>query len=420
MSEDGKSGLDARRAAVGLLGAVLAEARMLSDAVGGLHRLAPADRARAQTLATTVLRRLSQIDSVLDARLDRRPPIRAMNALRVCAAEILIDGIAPHGAVNAAVAAVKASPKTARLAGLVNAVGRQLEGATLDGLPPPQLPKAIRGALVKAWGEEAVQAMEAVHAQRPPIDLSVKADAPGWADRLGARLLPNGSLRLDPGVQLSALPGYDTGDWWVQDAAATMPARLLGDARGKRVLDLCAAPGGKTLQLAAGGAQVTALDISEQRMERVRENLGRTGLSATCVVADALDWTPDAPFDAILLDAPCSATGTIRRHPDLPHVRPSLDLKPVLDLQARLLDRAAEWLVPGGQLVYAVCSLIPAEGERQVARALAAGPLEAGPLPPGMDPDWRTAECGVRLRPDFWPELGGMDGFFAALLQRPA
>lgn len=419
MDAESKIGEAARAGAATLLGAVIAEQVMLRDGVARLGHLAPAEVARATSLAGLVLRKMAALDKVLDRHMDRRPPLKVRNVCRVCAAEVLLEGIAAHGAVNGAVSIIKRDRKNARYSGLVNAVCRKLAHETIDEVPPQPLPKAIRGAVVGAFGEDATRAIELVHGQRPPLDLTTKSDPQRWADRLGGALLPNGSVRLQPGAQISALPGYEEGDWWVQDAAAAIPATLLGDVTGLRVLDLCAAPGGKTMQLAALGAKVTALDVSEVRMTRVAENLKRTKLTAELVVADALTWQPDAPFDAILLDAPCSATGTIRRHPDLPFVRPSLDLKPLLELQATLLRRAADWLTPGGTLVYAVCSLIPAEGERQVARAIEDADLEPGAVQ-ALDPAWQAAPYGLRLRPDFWPDHGGMDGFYAGLLKKPA
>ena len=229
-------------------------------------------------------------------------------------------------------------------------------------------------------------------------------------------MLPTGSLRLAQAGQISALPGYAEGGWWVQDAAAALAARLVDAQPGERVLDLCAAPGGKTLQLAATGAEVTALDISSARMARVSANLARTGLTAQLVVADALHWEPEGKFDAILLDAPCSATGTIRRHPDLPFVKDGSELPGLVTLQAALIDRALGWLRPGGRLVFATCSLMPDEGEAQLSAALDRHPglaVERTDLP-GVDPSWWSAEGGLRLRPDYWTDQGGMDGFFMA------
>jgi 16S rRNA (cytosine967-C5)-methyltransferase len=252
------------------------------------------------------------------------------------------------------------------------------------------------------------------------VDLTLKPGA--TAAIPGAVVLPTGSLRLTEAGQISALPGFEAGDWWVQDAAAALPAQVLAPRPGERVLDMCAAPGGKTLQLAAMGAQVTALDISDQRLKRLRDNLARTGLSAEVVVGDALDHR--GTYDAILLDAPCSATGTIRRHPDLPHAKDGSDFAGLIDMQARMLDHAWTLLAPGGRLVFCTCSLLPDEGEVQVDRALATLPGAAVDRTalalPGVDPGWITPEGGLRLRPDYWPEIGGMDGFYIACLRKSA
>jgi 16S rRNA (cytosine967-C5)-methyltransferase len=232
-------------------------------------------------------------------------------------------------------------------------------------------------------------------------------------------VLPTGSVRLAARNQISALPGFDTGDWWVQDAAAALPVQLLGDVAGARVLDICAAPGGKTMQLAAKGADVTALDISDTRMARLTENLTRTKLAATTVVADALTYTA-GPFDSILLDAPCSATGTIRRHPDLPYVKTQTGIDDLVRLQRALLAHALTQIAPAGVLVYCTCSLLREEGEDQIKWALSQYPdlAVSTPKAPGLDPAWISPEGGVRLRPDYWPDTGGMDGFYMAVLHR--
>jgi 16S rRNA (cytosine967-C5)-methyltransferase len=422
-------GFAARSAAAALVEGVLVDHRPLSDQLatpkGPLAGLSPPERARAQALALAVLRNLWRIDAVIEPMLNRKPPERARTALRLAAAEMLADHVPPHAAVDAAVRLARTDAKARHASGMVNALARRIatEGAArLAEAPPPALPDWLAGPVAAAWGAEAAARIAAVHAAPPPLDLTPKDPdtAAQLAARLDARLLPTGSLRLGARGQVSALPGYAEGAWWVQDAAAAMPARLLGDVAGLRVLDLCAAPGGKTLQLAAAGARVTALDISAERLTRLRENLARTGLSAEIVTADALQWSPEAPFDAILIDAPCSATGTIRRHPDLPFVREGQDLAPLLALQDALLARAWDWLAPGGRLVYATCSLLPAEGEERIAAFRAARPEACQVAPADLPPAWLDPAGGVRLRPDFWAEWGGMDGFFAALLEKPA
>jgi 16S rRNA (cytosine967-C5)-methyltransferase len=406
-------GVVARATAVAILDGVLGEGRMLSDFDGS--GLAPADRARALRLAQAVLRHLEPVDRVLDKQLRKAPPLTARNVLRLAVVE-LSQGAPAHGVVNAAVEILRKGKRTAHLAGLANAVLRALpEGDPLAGLPPQKMPRWLRQPMVHAHGRDIVTAIEAVQALEPPLDLTLRPGLPCP----GGETLPTGSLRLASHGQISTLPGYAEGGWWVQDAAAALPARLLDARPGERVLDLCAAPGGKTMQLAASGSEVTALDISPARMARVEANLARTGLTAQTVVADALEWEPEERFDGILLDAPCSATGTIRRHPDLPFVKDGSEVAGLVDLQARLLDRALGWLKPGGRLVFATCSLLPEEGEGQVAAALARHPglvVERVELA-GVEPGWWTEAGGLRLRPDFWAERGGMDGFFMARLR---
>lgn len=419
------AGIDlARRAAAALIAGVTEAHETLSEQAGVLAGLAPPDRARAQRLAIATLRALPRADAMLKPHLRKAPPADLRALLRLATVELCTGGEA-HGVVSAAVELTHAGGRrTEGYAGLVNAVLRKVAAETdrWARLPEPALPGWLRGRLMSAWGKVAVQHMEAAQRAGAPVDLSVKADAEGWAERLGATLLPTGSLRLVPGAQISELPGFAEGAWWVQDAAAAMAAKVLAPAPGARVLDLCAAPGGKTLQLAAMGAEVTALDISPARMERVRENLARCGLKAETVTADALEWQPAAPFDAVLLDAPCSATGTIRRHPDLPFVKDAAGIKPLFALQTALLERALALVAPGGVLVFCTCSLLPEEGEAQLATLLERHPdlsVEAPDLP-GIEPAWRTDNGALRLRPDFWPGLGGMDGFFIARLRRTA
>ncbi len=404
-------GVKARAAAVAMLGAVLGEGRMLTDAAA--PGLDPAERARALRLADATLRRLEGADRALAAHLRKKPPLPVLNILRLAVVERSL-GAPGHGVVNAAVEIARLGKKTQHMAGLVNAVLRAVPEGPLPG-GPQKLPRWMRQPMVHAFGREAVAAMEAVFEADPPLDLTLRPEV----DAPEGEALPTGSLRLASAGQVSALPGYAAGGWWVQDAAAALPARLLEVRPGERVLDLCAAPGGKTLQLAAAGASVVALDISEARLARLRENLARTGLVAEVVVADALAWEPGEAFDAILLDAPCSATGTLRRHPDLAFVKDGSEVAGLVALQAALLDRALGWLKPGGRLVYATCSLLPEEGEGQVAAARARHPelgVERVDLA-GVEAGWWTEAGGLRTRPDHWAGRGGMDGFFMARLR---
>lgn len=417
-------GTASRLAAIGLLGAVLGEGIAFGQAVddpqGPLAGLGPSDRARAQRLALMVLRHLEQADRVLDPHLRKVPPRPVRNALRLAVVELAVDGAAAHGVVNAVVDITRQGKRTGAFAGLVNAVLRKVTDLPIAfaGMSAQKMPMWLRQPLVRLWGREVVTAIEAVQAMQPPLDLTPRGVMPAIDN---ATLLPTGSWRIAGSVQVSALPGYDTGAWWVQDAAAAMAMRVLAPTPGERVLDLCAAPGGKTLQAAAAGARVTALDISGPRLARLRANLARTGLAAEVVTADALHWTPDTLFDAVLLDAPCSATGTLRRHPDLPFVKDGSEIADLTALQSDLIDRALGFLRPGGRLVFCTCSLLPQEGEAQLEAALSRHPGLTVERPDcaGLDPGWITAQGGLRLRPDYWAEIGGMDGFFVARLRLP-
>lgn len=412
-----------RAAAIYLLDQILGEQRPLSDllAAGALDHLSPPDRARAQRLTLQTLRGMERADRLLKKHLRKPPPLHVMNTLRLASVELCLGGDA-HGVVNDCVGMIAGHKRFAKLKGLVNAVLRKVATtgpAEWEILRVPQLPKWLRAPLIEAYGAKVVAGFEAAHFAGAPLDLTPKGDAATLADAVGGTALPNGSVRLRDAGQISALPGYDEGAWWVQDAAAAFPARLLNVRSGEAVLDMCAAPGGKTLQLAATGATVTALDISDARMARVRENLARTGLNATLVTGDAL--THEGSYDAILLDAPCSATGTIRRHPDLPHARDGSEIGDLIALQAAMLDHALSLLKPGGRLVYCTCSLLPDEGECQVDEALLRHPtlsVDRAALDlPGIDSAWITQEGGLRLRPDYWADQGGMDGFYMAVLR---
>lgn len=417
---------DARTLALRLLLAVTQDGHMLSDTAP--DKASPATRARALRLATTCLRHLQRADAVLAPLLRKAPPPEVQALLRLATVEMLELGEAAHGVVNSAVAQARQMRGGERFGGLVNAVLRraaQTEG--WEALPVPRLPGWLRRRLAAAYGQEAVVAIEAAHLAGAPLDLTLRPLPDDARDALTEDLaamagpvatLPGGSLRLAAGAQVSALPGFAGGQWWVQDAAAALPAQFLAAQPGERVLDLCAAPGGKTMQLAATGASVTALDLSGERLKRLSANLSRTGLSAEIIRNDALTWQPDTPFDAILLDAPCSATGTIRRHPDLPLIRKPGDIAALSELQAQLIDRALAMLRPGGWLAYCTCSLLPDEGEAQVTAALARHPdvtLLPLPAPPFGDP---TPEGGWRTRPDHLAGQGGVDGFYIALMTR--
>lgn len=413
---------DGARAGARALLAGLRDGLTLADQIGmgALDRLSGPDRARAQRLAALTLRHMGRADAVLAPLLSRRPRPAVMDVLHLATVEMLEAGEAPHGVVNDAVGAVRAQgQKGQAAAGMVNAVLRKAAAADWAAIAPQRLPGWLRGPLITAYGKAAVLAIEAAHQAGAPLDLTAKGDAQALADATGGSLLPTGSVRL-ASAQVSELAGYAEGDFWVQDAAAALAVKALDPQPGEDVLDLCAAPGGKTMQLAAAGARVTALDLSAARLTRLAENLARTRLEATLIEGDALAFAPASAPDAILLDAPCSATGTIRRHPDLPFLRDGAAITEICAQQAAMLDHALSILRPGGLLVYATCSLLPAEGEAQIEAALARHPgLTVEPVAiPGTDPGWH-GPFGLRLRPDYWPEAGGMDGFFIARLRKP-
>ncbi len=423
-----KPGLAARRTALWLMRQVTEERRALAELLPkAVERLAPEERAHAQRLANETLRWMNRADRMLGPHLRKRPGPDVLNALRLGVVEMAVCAAPPHGVVDTLVSLMRERMRTAGSAALVNAVLRRT-AEELDKwktLPPPRMPGWLRRALVSVYGASSVAAMERAHCAGAPLDITPKAGNPAeLAEMVGGFVLPTGSVRVPEAGQVSAMPGYGSGNWWVQDASSALPVRLLEVRPGERILDMCAAPGGKTMQLAAAGADVTALDISADRMARVKENLARTGLSARLVVSDALAWSCDAAFDAVLLDAPCSATGTIRRHPDILHVRDGSGLDGLLDLQARLIDRAAMLLRPGGRLVYCTCSLLPEEGETQIERALerhhglAVDAATFGSA--GLAISECAVETGLRIRPDYWENLGGMDGFFVSMLQKAA
>jgi 16S rRNA (cytosine967-C5)-methyltransferase len=401
-------GLAARRAALRLLDAVLRRGETLDQAsaaaTAGL--LTSSDAALARAIASEALRWLADLDALIDTatRQNLADDSKARSVLRLMLAQWLRLDTPPHAVVATGLPLLTGGPR--RLAhGVFGTLVRN--EVKLPDAPTLPAPVAAR------WGERA-SAIAAGLAYPPPLDVSLRdpATAAEWADKLGGVSLAPGQLRLPRGTAITELPGFGEGAWWVQDLAASLPARLLGPGGGRRILDLCAAPGGKTLQMAAAGWQVTALDVSGKRLKLLRENLARTGLAAEVVVADALEWEPSEPFAAIVLDAPCSATGTARRHPDVLHRIGERQIAEMTELQAALVARAAGWLEPGGRLVYAVCSLEREEGEAQAEIvALAPDPIRAEELPEWLSP---TPEGWLRTDPGMLAERGGMDGFFIA------
>jgi 16S rRNA (cytosine967-C5)-methyltransferase len=418
-------GLPARKAAIHLLDEILEDGRLMPEMIqgGALDHLEPADRARAQRLATETLRGLERADRLLQKHLSKYPPLTVRNALRLGTVEICAMGEAPHGVVNSMVELVGRTKHIHHLRGLTNAVLRKIVAAGPEAwneLRVPRLPKWLRGPMVDAWGAENVGSMEAAHFASVPLDITVKSDAAAWAKKLGGEVLPSGSVRLKDAGRVSGLDGFDEGAWWVQDAAAAMPVQLLDLTEGETVLDLCAAPGGKTMQAAAIRARVTAVDISKHRLVRVRENLARSGLHAVVKKGDVM--RTEGEYDAIILDAPCSATGTIRRHPDLPHAKDGSEFGDLIELQTQMLDHAIDLLKPGGRLVYCTCSLLPDEGECQVEEILERREdvsVDRSALERDwIDAEWITEEGGLRLLPHFWADKGGMDGFYMAVLRK--
>ncbi|MEH3045857.1 RsmB/NOP family class I SAM-dependent RNA methyltransferase [Sphingomonas adhaesiva] len=409
-------GTPARRAALRLLDAVLRRGEALEAALPMATRALHGgpDRGLAHAIAAETLRRLPDLDALIDSATRQRLPddAKARFALRIALVQALSLGTPPHAAIATVLPLVDGGPRK-----LVHGVfGTLIRGeAALPAVPT--LPAAVAERWRAAWGEEMVEAAARAIAAPPPIDLSLRD--PDW-DPIDAPSLAPAHRRVPSGTDIAALPGYDEGAFWVQDLAASLPARLLGHGDGT-ALDLCAAPGGKTLQLAAAGWRVTAVDASESRAARLRDNRARMALPFDIAIADVLDWQPDAPAPAVLVDAPCSATGIFRRHPDVLHRAHPGVVADMAQVQARILSRAADWVAPGGTLVYATCSLEPAEGEDQLDRLLAAradftlAPPVAGELPPGIP----TTDRGwVRTLPGTLEEAGGCDGFFIARVRR--
>ena len=414
-------GLPARRAALQMLDAVLRRGQTLDAAAQAARSLKPADQGLAVAIAGEALRHLPDLDALIDSATRQRLPddSKARMVLRIALAQKVGLGTPEHALVATALPLVDGGPRR-----LVHGV---LGTLLRRGVPPmeaPRLPDAVELRWREAWGDDVVASARRQIAKRPALDLSFvdDAEAKAFAEQVGGKSLASRHVRLNDAGSVTELPGFGGGRWWVQDLAASLPARLIpNDARD--VLDLCAAPGGKTMQMAAAGHSITAVDQSESRLKRLRENLDRTGLDAKLVTADALKWKSDRQFDAILLDAPCSATGTFRRHPEvLYRARPAI-IRESAELQLNLLERAATWLKPRGSLVYAVCSLEPGEGENVVSDFLSTHPdFEISPPGPGELPDFVTpgGRGWSRILPGPLESDGGLDGFFVARLVRMA
>lgn len=429
-----KPGLAPRMAAVKLLAAVVEQKTSLDGMLDEEHgnpvyrALSPADRALVRAILNSCLRQLTRIDAIFDRFLDKPLPDGARNLrhiLAIAAAQILFLDVPDHSAVDLAVEQARRDPRSARFANLVNALLRRL-GREKDsmlsevGAVVPVFPDWFQSRLVKVYGADTAAAIGEACLTPAPVDITVKADTAAWAEKLGGTVLPTGSVRL-PAFEgsVTELAGFDEGAWWVQDAAAAIPAKLFGDLSGKAVADLCAAPGGKTAQLIQAGGDVTAVEQSGSRMKRLKSNLTRLGLEAEFLQSKLEELPPEPRFDAILLDAPCSSTGTIRRHPDVFWTKDGADVEKLSGVQARLLRHAFSLLRPGGTLVFSNCSLDPLEGEMLVEAFLKKHPDAA--RVPVKAADWPGLEAAidangdVRTTPDM---LGGMDGFYAAVLRR--
>ena len=431
-------GLAARRIAADILDGVLHKHRTLDEQLDGaaahpgLKTLSDRDRALMRRLVATILRRLGTLGHVLSRLLDRGIPTdapRAQSALLIGAAQILWMDVPDHAAVDLSVRLVQSDRRAAKYAGLVNAVLRRCarEGQPLIDEVKSQtldVPPWLLARWIAHYGETVARDIAIAIGHEPSLDITVKSDAAQWATRLHGETLPTGTVRTLLQGSVTMLPGFTEGHWWVQDAAAALPARLFGDVAGKSSADLCAAPGGKTAQLAHAGARVTAIDRSPGRMARLRGNLARLALEAEVVVVDAVEWNSSGGFDGILVDAPCTSTGTIRRHPDVAWLRQEAETGALMALQQRLLQRAVTLLRPGGTLVYCTCSLEPEEGEQAISALLAnesimrRAPIDAGEVA-GLaelltaEGDLRTLPCHL---PHHDPRLGGLDGFYAARL----
>jgi len=433
IAHSGQTGLATRERAHTVLHEVLDRHRPLDEVLQTdkrFARLNDRDRAFARNLVATTLRRLGQIDALITDCLDRPLPVSAAaarNALRLGACQILFLDTQTHAAVDTAVSlAARRGPD--RFKGVVNAILRRIvraqDEAIADRFPERlNVPDWLWQSWSASFGEDGAAAIAARHVQTPPVDLTVRTDPDGWAARLGGERIGRMTVRLTNAGDITALDGFRDGGWWIQDAAAALPAQVLSTAMSSgRVCDLCAAPGGKTAQLAVAGLDVTAIDISAARLRTLQENLERLKLTATVLETDGLSWQPDEAFDAVLLDAPCTATGTIRRHPDIPHLKTTADVIRQTDLQRKFVDSAADMVRPGGIIVYSVCSLEASEGAGQIGQLLERNTeLRIDPIVADEVPDFEsclTPEGFARTTPAHLPDRGGVDGFFTARLRK--
>jgi 16S rRNA (cytosine967-C5)-methyltransferase len=422
--------LTARHVALDLIGAVLRRKRPLDDAIedsSAMHQLPGRDRAFARLLVATVLRRLGQIDALIADCLNIPLAPRAAlvhDILRLGVAQLIFLRTPPHAAVATSVDIAQSCGFVSHK-GLVNAVLRRLSvegGGRVDEQDAPRLntPDWLWKSWSRSYGEAMARAIATAHLREAPLDLTLRDDVETWCTKLDAVLLPTGTLRRTAGGALATLPGYADGAWWVQDAAAALPARLFGDLAGREVVDLCAAPGGKTAQLATAGARVTAVDRSTRRLERLVSNIERLKLPVEAVGADALTWRPSHPVEAVLLDAPCSTTGAIRRHPDVPHLKLPEDVARLSAVQENLLLAAIDMLRPGGMLIYCTCSLEPEEGPERIESLFYAGaPVDRQEIRPDeidAPPEWITSAGDLRTLPCHFGEYDGIDGFYCARL----
>ena len=423
-------GLSCRWVVLEMLGKILVEKKMISDIKEHdsfpFKLMIPEHKARTLSLLEGILRNMSTLDSVINQHLTQSTSIRVMNILRICAAEILIDKIASHAAVDSAVRLAKLDKKLQRFSGLINAVCRKISKRLIgeNYLTAASLSSDFAILLEKTYSSGVIKKFGLAQASRPPLDITLR-DAGrinDYESLLKGKILPSGSLRLSHQRQVSKLNGYDAGDWWVQDFSAAIPVKLLGNIDGLSALDVCAAPGGKTMQLVSNGALVTSIEVSKKRSKTISENLARTGLKADIIIEDICNLKMDELFDVVLVDAPCSSTGTIRRNCDLQFLEPLKRMSSLVKQQIIILKKSMQFVKTGGRLVYCTCSLMPEEGENIINHVIKdldswkQLPIDSEKF--GIQPEWLDNNGGLRLQPNFWESTGGMDGFYIAILTK--